>query len=506
MSIGPEINADKFLCLFGSKAEELLCLAQYIKRAQANRACFSRPLLGDLLSEATKIEEILDAYGVRKNLCWYPFRQIIAAIKLFSNIAYIILHIRRFMPGYNLLPIDKDFAGATEYAFHFTCNIIGQLINRIIKESQTLKIPLPETELCGDNFKEEFPLGHLPADRTNRSISSPEETVVYLATAFLNLAEEGRFLHSFQNRQKEDYAGCIPDPISEEKLRDLEQKFHNLQSLYDTYISDSNVESLDQGLPVLRGHITVIFHLLETATALAHYCERHVLTSSPLIDYNSLLEILIEYSLAFTYKYLEKARSLCHSMLKHYAKKGRIVVCVPRYRGFHVRPSTLIARIVNHYGSRVRMKLEEETYDASITLDLFRANEKLNAQKRRFLAEEVEKMLTVASNCLKADILSAINRIIQSLYQQSKLVIYERNYLLQDIKPLEHETIHQCAIRTMTKLLSMGKIDIELDINVVFSGDTRVLADIKLLAEHGYGEDYFGNNLTLPEKLGYLRK
>ena len=58
----------------------------------------------------------------------------------------------------------------------------------------------------------------------------------------------------------------------------------------------------------------------------------------------------------------------------------------------------------------------------------------------------------------------------------------------------------------MTRLLALGKIDVDSAINVTFEGDTRVLADIQLLAEAGYGEDKFGNNIPLPEKLKYLRR
>jgi hypothetical protein len=58
----------------------------------------------------------------------------------------------------------------------------------------------------------------------------------------------------------------------------------------------------------------------------------------------------------------------------------------------------------------------------------------------------------------------------------------------------------------MVQLLAMGKIDIHVDLNVTLVGDKRVLADIKLLAESGYGEDSFGNNVLLPEKLAYLRR
>jgi len=36
-------------------------------------------------------------------------------------------------------------------------------------------------------------------------------------------------------------------------------------------------------------------------------------------------------------------------------------------------------------------------------------------------------------------------------------------------------------------------------------GDKRVLDDIRLLAENGYGEDDSGNNIDLAPELGYLR-
>lgn len=56
------------------------------------------------------------------------------------------------------------------------------------------------------------------------------------------------------------------------------------------------------------------------------------------------------------------------------------------------------------------------------------------------------------------------------------------------------------------RLLAMGKIDIGTEMTAQFVGDKRVLADIRLLAEHGYGEDSFGNNVSLPKQLAYLRR
>ena len=52
----------------------------------------------------------------------------------------------------------------------------------------------------------------------------------------------------------------------------------------------------------------------------------------------------------------------------------------------------------------------------------------------------------------------------------------------------------------------MGKIDVESKMSATFIGDKRVLNDIEILAKSGYGEDKFGNNVPLPEKLSYLRR
>ena len=58
----------------------------------------------------------------------------------------------------------------------------------------------------------------------------------------------------------------------------------------------------------------------------------------------------------------------------------------------------------------------------------------------------------------------------------------------------------------IARLLATGQIDIQTDLNIAFTGDKRVLSDLELLARSGYGEDSFGNNVTLPKELAYLRR
>jgi len=67
-------------------------------------------------------------------------------------------------------------------------------------------------------------------------------------------------------------------------------------------------------------------------------------------------------------------------------------------------------------------------------------------------------------------------------------------------------TLVEKVINETSRLLVMGKIDIGIDMTARFVGDRRVLDDIALLAQSGYGEDSFGNNIALPDKLAFLRR
>jgi len=520
------VSPEAFQNLIHHRIRELMGLAALIHASGRKVQCFTRPLLADVLSESTKLEELLDAYGVRQNLRWYPLRQAAAALKLFSNVSYILQHLLHFLPTYRLLPLEVDFVAAVMEALEFTCRILVASARNLLRTARDLGIPIPEEVPPLAQFADDLPDGRLPPDREGHKVASPAETVVYLATAFLNLAEEARFIHAARSGDASSYAELIPDPISEERLRNLEQKFHNLQSLYDTHISDSNMESLDERLPVLRGHISVTFHLLETATAFTHYCERHILSFASgrrrsrgeIVDANRLLEVLMSFSLAFSSRYILVTRSLCHEMLKAYAIQGRIEVPVPRYRGFHVRPSTLVARIVSHYGSEVTMELEGESYNAGVTLDLFRANEKINARKKRRLGEEVHRVLGEAGERpLQAPAeagpasgvephTALVRSVIQTLFAGNRLVLYERGVHLEGLAPRPDENAVEFVARALVQLLTLGKIDVSAELTVSFTGDKRVLEDIRLLAENGYGEDDFGNNLPLPPRLEYLRK
>lgn len=508
------ISPKDFKVFLAGRAEGLLRIACHVAQCKADSIQLTRPLLSEMLSQSIQIEELLDAYGARHNRRWRHFRGYMAIIKRFSGAAYGLLHIKHVLPSYSLLEVEGDFASATSEAIWFTGDVIIRTLKRILEEADRLGLGTVDDVPPPGTYDESLPPGKLPNDLARRKVASVSETVTNLATAFLALAAESDLLHLVARAEEEDCLSCVPDPVNEGAMRHLSHQFHNMQSLYDTFVLETETEDLDADLPVLRGHISIVFHLLRTATAFTHYYERHIgncparsrSRGSPLVDGRRLLTTLTQYSITFASRYLAAGQSLCQAMLKRYAEVTSEKLPVPRYRGFHVRPSTFVAKIVLHYGSEVQMVLDGKSYDASSPLEIFRANEEINAQKRRWLAREIAGLPLVNLSSHSTNVQAATKHILLTLADQGRLVIYERPLQLSDDPVSSNESLLQRVVEEIARLQAMGKIDIHADLSIEFVGDKRVLADIRLLAESGYGEDNSGNNIPLPKKLAYLRR
>ena len=508
------INEDDFRELVEQRAQPLLALVSYLSKCEPLDDCLTRPLAGELLSQAMQLEEFLDTYDAGKCCTWCNLRSLTAAFKLFADVSYELLHICHRIPTYRLMPVAKDFAAATDETLKFINGILLGAAKELVAKAKEMNLKVPSGEQVAEAYTERRLTGHLPHDCQARRSQSVAETVALLATAFLNLASESEDVRAASRAKHEEFALCVAATLTEERLRSLEFRFHNLQSKYDTYVSGTEVEQKDQDLPVLRGHASVVFHLLKIATSFAHYYERHV-NKEPciappfaqrLISPDGLLNVLMNYSITFIDLYIGCTINVCQEMLKRYAEVGRIEVPIPKYRGFHVRPSTLIARLVWHYGSNIQMLLGDVTYDAGLPLDLFRANEAINAQKRRWLAKEIARLELVPENAPPEDVTSVVRSTILALAQRGKLIMYEQPLEIPEHAGTPEGTLLERVISETGRLLALGKIDIETDMTAQFIGDKRVLADIRLLAQYGYGEDNFGNNIALPEKLSYLRR
>ena len=506
------VSESEFQHLIGRRARPLIRVAGYLLDQPVPIEAMTRPMVGRFFAEATQLEELLDRYGARSNRRWHRFRSLTAACKSFGEVGYELLHLRDALPTYRLLPIDQDFQQATLQTLGYVAEVLVDVSARLVAAAKELSLPVAANRLPVGGMGEQLPPGRLGQDREARAIEAVSEAVTRLATSFLNLGADNVWIQAAGAASTQEYQGLMGDPISEEHLRIVQHRFHNLQSVYDTYIAATNTARTDTDLRVLRGHISVVFHLLKTGTALAHYHERHVAAQASggsgadevFVDPARLLDALIRYSLAFAGRFIAAPRELCQVKLRQYTQVGCVSVPVPRYRGFHVRPSTLVAKIVLHYGSDVRMLLDDEEYDASTPIEIFRANEKINAWKRRWLCTQVARLPLFRNGA--DDVRMAAREALAHLIESRLVVAYENPIRWPEDLVTAEGTVMERVIVELTRLQATGKIDIETDMSITFVGDRRVLADLELLARHGYGEDSLGNNVPLPGALAYLRR
>lgn len=486
-----------------SHCERLYKLCLFAVEKEHKDIVLNRRFLGRFHLEATWMEETLDGAGARKSEKWFPFREGVSAIKLFSSVTYDVLHVKKCSPNYKLLDIDKDFTKEVDNVLNDLYLSLLETSNYLIKKSKKCGLHNNVVMLDKDDFIDYTGDIMLENDRKLRHIENPGKTLIYLATEFLSLKSEMTIFENLLKHEKSDFREYIPDTFSEEKLRLVLTRFHNLQSLYDTYLSESDIEYADARLKILRGHISMIFHMVNSATEFCHYYERHIIPREKSIFFKSLLpmevnrflEITIRFFMKYPVKYFKAAKNLCHRVIDDYAEIEEKLISIPPYRGFHVRPSTLLSKIVNYYGGKVKMYIEDQEYDPSTTLELFRINEEINAFKRQRILDLINR-----ENLEDSRLVILINRLVHS----GDVVIYNSEW--DDIEKNEDETNLEFLKRGFSLLLASGKLDIKMDLKIKFVGDKRSLDDIEILALNGYGEDLYGNNIALPKELHYLKR
>jgi hypothetical protein len=508
------LTKENFLELMNVRAAPMIHLCRRALKRPTQEFLTSRPLIRKLYSEATRVEELLYVCGAKNNKHWCHLCTLSAAVKAFSNALSVNLYINEAIPRYQLLPVEGDFFSDTLRSASSLGTVLLRVARNFLSEAYRVGIEIggklePITLMEDVRF-----IGALPADRILRHVSSPAEVILRFTTAFLSESGQSHLRNFISKPDRSEYATCIPDLYGEKNLGIAEREFRNLQSMYHTYISDTDVERQDRNLPVIRGHISIIQHLLELAVVLAHYYERHIMgygnarNEALVMEPDKLLVVLVEYSITYAGLFMLSAQHLCRNIIKRYTEPSSIEVTVPVYRGFHVRPSTLIAKIVLHYGNEVYLVTDDGSrYDASSPLELFRVNEKINAQKRRILAQylstlhEVQKPPTTVN-----EMQEALRRVFLDLLHREEIVLYSGVLPFEELTPDQEEDFSEFVKRALAYFLAQGLIDIRIEMRVKFVGDKYVLDDIAVLAESGYAEDNFGNDIMLPKKLAYLKR
>ena len=221
------VDEHEFLKLVETRAEKLLGLLDHLAGCDRPQEALTRPLLGELLSQAMQLEEILDSYEAGKNCKWCMVRSLTATLKSFSDVAYELIHIRNRISSYRLLSGDRDFGAATEQTLAFTGGILIRVAREMVATAKDLNLKVPQRDNVPQEYAECLPHGHLAHNCGTRHAETVAEMVAMLTTEFLNLASGSESVRAASNSKPEDYDLCLAASLREERLRSLEFHFHS---------------------------------------------------------------------------------------------------------------------------------------------------------------------------------------------------------------------------------------------------------------------------------------
>ncbi len=514
------VTQGNFLDGVSEQMTDFLNLIPFMKGDGQDRMNYTKRFYEYVTSHAELAETFLDSCGARENRAWFFLREIVAAIRCFAKASYLLCYFEIHV-SWKHDPDEEtvEFRMIASQVREIFDAMLRRAFVKLEEEVITMGLSIPAGDLTKERFPHFMVPGRLYADLWVEESHKEEEAIVKIATSYLEIAEEYTALGFCRIFSQQELLDTVPERVNEERLRNFEADVHNLQSVYDTYIQYTRMEAHDHRLTKLREYVATALHLLEIATVLVHFHERHERNSRHAEIYNRLqqitgtyqiLDVMGNFALFYCTRFLEKGKLLSEETVMDYAQIQSKRIPVPMCRGFHVRPSTYIAKIARHYGVEIQMHLDDEVYDAGCVFDLFRANEKINMEKRRLIAKKLinAQHLTPIH---PEELTNVIKRELKYLIDEHAIIVHQElmpeDMIVSDLQRremLNPEEVRGCINELITRLLALGKIDIIMPLSVTFIGDKRALEDIEILAKTGYGEDARGSNIPMPAELGYL--
>jgi phosphotransferase system HPr-like phosphotransfer protein len=371
------ITEKKFLLLAQTASHEFLKICNYLEDRHDG---FTQKFYMHVIKESQELEDFLDDHGARTNKSWVYFGELVASVRNFGRIAYTLMHVLRRYNSYYLAETKIErFLESAKKTMNFLNQSIIALFEEMGKECKKLGINLPVEKIRDEDFKEIYPSKVLPHNIGEEEGVDEKKNAVKIATEYLNITKRFMGLECVSRFNPQELKEVIPCKVSEDKLREFQFTIHNLQSIYDTYIKNTSLESENSYLKSLRGHISITLHLLEIACWLSHFYERHESEIrhektkkkiEKIINKELVLESTINFSLFYVNEYLQEGTTQANSILKAYTKIDTITLKVPEGLGFHLRPSTLVAKVVNYYGSNVMMIVKDKRFNAGSPIEI----------------------------------------------------------------------------------------------------------------------------------------
>ena len=364
----------------------------YISSFDTRLPVFTKMLYSKLTANAQLLEDVLDFHGAKSNKSWYYYRELIATALHLSIGGYSQKHILDRLRFYGLDNTD-EFERHGRITLEFLNTSLVKIAPLILLEAQNLNIPLPDKGYQPTDFPTTATCDMLESDIDDKDKDQQKQHIVKIASEFLSIAGNFDQLGFYEPYDFQEIQTVVPEKINEVEIRRFEMVVHNLQSSFDTYVIHGGYQQEKQKLLDLRGHFSVVFHLLQMTGRLLHLYERHLHDMgykstyqqvqkqlASIVNPETLLDRTINYGLYYACHFLNTGKKLARDILNENIERSSIKVGIPVALGFHSRPSLLVAKIVQHYGGQVELCVGEDRFDASSVLDIQWAGGKIHKE------------------------------------------------------------------------------------------------------------------------------
>ncbi|NRA97069.1 MAG: hypothetical protein HRU14_12760 [Planctomycetes bacterium] len=377
----------------------------------------ARRAFAGIQQRAEEFVSFLDDHGARSNRTYAPLAEYAASVRGFAKMGRHLAHLEARLDRELPLPLGHEdrFRDETRRTLEFVKWSLTKLEEEALAEAGRLLgetvHPPPDAGSAGTGDGD--PNLRLPSTLDEAAVPEPDRWIAEIASKFLAHKRILDRQSGFRTwADDEEMRRFVLEVSDEQQVRFYMTRMLNVLSRYDTYIQGTSTERQDPELMCFRSFVVTSLHLLEVMAELVHFYERHeneVRSETAkdriadLVDKQMVLDRILNYGLNFLHVYMDEIAPQAETLVERYTRQTVAKCVVPDGVVLHARPVSLIARIVDHYGTPVQMSIGNTTcYAGSILQVLMAAGQNPTARQVTFEGDSVplEDLCTLFSHGL----------------------------------------------------------------------------------------------------------